>query len=219
MPDRQIARALLDIGAVGFSPHAPVTFSSGILSPVYVDNRRLIYWPEQWHMVIEGFRYLLNDQEIEFDVIAGIATGGIPHSSALAYTLNAPSVFVRKQAKDYGRQNLIEGGDVTDARVLLVEDMITTGGSSLAGVGALREAGAIVQHCLSITTFGFIMSKQSFHIAGVDLHSLVEFPVIVDEALTAGLINESELAMIEAWHAEPFGWAGPQDDDDSDSEI
>ena len=150
----------------------------------------------------------------------GIATGGIPHSSALAYTLNRPSVFVRKQAKEHGRQNLIEGGDVNEARVLLVEDMITTGGSSLAGVGALREVGAVVQHCLSITTFGFAMSTQSFHIAGVNLHPLVEFPVIVDEAFQTGIISESELAIIEEWHSDPYGWSGQQDDDsERNSEI
>ena len=219
MRDRQIARTLLDIGAVGFSPYQPVTFSSGILSPVYVDNRRLIYWPEQWHMVIEGFRYLIEVQGIGFDVIAGIATGGIPHSSALAYSLHVPSIYVRKQAKNYGAQNQIEGGDVTGARVLLVEDMITTGGSSLAGVSALREAGAIVQHCLAITTFGFMMSKHSFHIAGVDLNALVEFPVIVEEALNAGIIDDAELAIIDKWQSDPHGWTGQQDDDERNPEI
>lgn len=219
MQDRQIARALLDIEAVGFSPYEPVTFRSGIVSPVYVDNRRLIYWPEQWHMVIDGFLSLIEDRRLEFDIVAGIATGGIPHSSALAYCLNSPAVYIRKEAKGYGGQNQIEGGDVAGARVLLVEDMITTGGSSLAGVAALRRAGAIVEHCLSITTYGFPMSRQSFQIAVVELHPLVEFPVIVQEGLNAGLIGEAEQAIIEDWLADPHGWAEQQDDTDDDSEV
>lgn len=218
MQNEQIARALLDINAVGFSPYEPITFSSGIVSPVYVDNRRLPYWPEQWRMVIEGFQALIEAQSIEFDVIAGIATGGIPHSSALAYSLNVPSVFIRKQAKEYGKQNQIEGGDVSGMRVLLVEDLITTGGSSLAGVAALRRAGAVVEHCLSITTYGFPMSKQSLQIARVNLHPLVEFTVIVQAGLKAGLFGDTEQVIIQDWLVDPHGWAEKQDDN-SDSEI
>ena len=139
MLEQDIARALLEIEAVQFRPDDPVTFKSGMISPVYVDNRRLIFHPHAWSLVIEGFRAHIAAQGLAFDVIAGIEAAGIPHSSVLAYTLGAPSVFVRKQAKEHGLKSAVEGGDVTGQRVLLVEDMVTTGGSSLKGVESLRE--------------------------------------------------------------------------------
>ena len=141
---RSVAKALLDIGAVGFSPAAPITFKSGIRSPVYVDNRALIYHPPAWHVVVEGFKALLDAAGVEFDIIAGVAVGGVPHSSALAYVLRKPSVFVRKEEKAHGKGQRIEGGAVRGKRVLLVEDLVTTGGSSLSAVDALRAAGARV---------------------------------------------------------------------------
>ena len=131
---QSIAKALLNINAVGFSPQAPITFKSGIISPVYVDNRQLIFHPTEWHVIIEGFQSLIQAQALAFDVIAGVAVGGVPHSSALAYQLNKPSVFIRKEAKEHGKGKRVEGGDVQDKRVLLIEDLVTTGGSSLSGV-------------------------------------------------------------------------------------
>ncbi len=215
MLDVQVARALLEIEAVGFSPYQPITFKSGIISPVYVDNRRLIYWPAQWRVVIEGFRELINRNQITFDVIAGIATGGVPHSSALAYLLRKPSVYVRPQSKEHGTQNRIEGGHVDGKRVLLVEDMITTGGSSLSGVSALRDAGAMIEDCLTVTTYGFAMSRQAFQAAGIRLHPLTDFRTIIMEALSAGQFGEAERAIIENWLDDPHGWAERQDHVDS----
>ncbi|MAS35808.1 MAG: orotate phosphoribosyltransferase [Anaerolineaceae bacterium] len=212
MLDAQIARALLQIEAVGFSPYNPITFKSGILSPVYVDNRRLIYWPEQWRLVVEGFRQLVEREQLAFDVIAGIATGGVPHSSALAYAMQRPSIYIRSESKGHGKQNRIEGGAVEGKRILLVEDMITTGGSSLSGVAALRDAGAIVEHCLTITTYGFPMSRQAFEAANVRLHALAEFKIIVKEAQNAGQFGEAERALIEDWLDDPHQWAERQED-------
>ncbi len=202
----QVARALLEIQAVVFAPHAPITFKSGILSPVYVDNRRLPFWPAQWQIAIEGMQQLIAARDITFDVIAGIAAGGIPHSAALAYTLKRPSVFVRKEAKEHGTRGQIEGGDVTNRRVLLVEDMVTTGSSSLAGVEALRAAGAIVTDCLSITSYGFAEADQAFEAAGVRLHPLAPFAIIVAQASQMGLFDTAALDQIEAWMRDPHHW-------------
>lgn len=202
----QVAQALLEIEAVVFRPHDPVTFKSGILSPVYVDNRRLPFWPVQWQIVIEGLQALIAAQRIAFDVIAGIAAGGIPHSAALAYTLKKPSVFVRKEAKEHGTRGQIEGGDVSGQRVLLVEDMVTTGGSSLAGVEALRAAGAAVTDCLCITSYGFSEASQAFEAAGVRLYPLAPFQVIVAQAAQMGLFDQDALALIEAWMRDPHHW-------------
>ncbi len=202
----QVARALLEIQAVVFSPHAPVTFKSGIQSPVYVDNRRLPFWPAQWQIVIEGLQHMIAASDIPFDVIAGIAAGGIPHSAALAYTLKKPSVFVRKEAKEHGTRGQIEGGDVSRKRVLLVEDMVTTGGSSLAGVDALRAAGATVKDCLCITSYGFAEATAAFESAGVRLYPLAPFSTIVTEASKMGLFDQNALKLIEAWMRDPYHW-------------
>ena len=211
MSELQVAQALLEIGAMGFSPHAPVTFKSGMLSPVYVDNRRLISFPDQWHTVIEHFGQLIERENISFDIIAGIEAAGIPHSSALAFVLHRPSVFVRKQAKGHGQKRRIEGDDVSGKRVLLVEDMVSTGGSSLSGVAALRESGAIVEDCLSISSFGFSMSRVAFAAAGVRLHTLAPFTTIAQEALDQGYFGTDEMAIIQAWLQDPHGWANQQE--------
>ena len=141
------AKALLDIGAIGFSPEKPITFKSGIQSPVYVDNRQLIYHPAAWRIIIEGFKSLIDARNLQFDLIAGVAVGGVPHSSALAYSMARPSVFIRKETKEHGMGKRVEGGSVAGRRVLLVEDLVTTGGSSLSAVAALRESGADCHRC------------------------------------------------------------------------
>jgi orotate phosphoribosyltransferase len=203
----KIARALLEINAVGFSPRAPVTFKSGLLSPVYVDNRRIPFWPEQWHQVIDGFRALIAAQGISFDVIAGIETGGIPHSAVLAYALGKPSVFARKQPKEHGTRSKIEGGDVAGRRVLLIEDLVTTGGSSLAGVEALRQDGAQVEVCLAIVSYEFPESTEAFERAGVRLYTLTSFAAILTEALAMGRFTEDDKSVIEDWLHHPANWA------------
>jgi orotate phosphoribosyltransferase len=206
MLDEKVAQALLTIGAVGFRPAQPITFKSGILSPVYVDNRRLIFHPQQWRVVIEAMRQHIETDGLTFDAIAGIETAGIPHSSALAYSLSKPSVFVRKQAKEHGTRSRIEGGEVSGLRVLLIEDLVTTGGSSLAGVEALREVGAIVQDCFAITSYGLAMSEESFKIMGVHLHTLTPFSTIVRTAFQMGIFSRDAMDVIEDWLVDPHGW-------------
>ncbi len=208
----RVARALLEIGAVAFTPQQPITFQSGIRSPVYVDNRRLPFWPAQWGIVIEGFQGVIEAQAIVFDVIAGIEAAGIPHSAALAYRLKKPSVFVRKQAKAHGTRRRVEGGEVEGKRVLLVEDLVTTGGSSLAGVAALRGEGALVNDCLCITSYGFPEARQAFEAAQVRLHLLTPFTAIVAEATRMGLLDPAGRALLEAWRRDPHGWIGSASD-------
>ncbi len=204
------ARALLEIDAVVFTPTAPITFKSGIVAPVYVDNRRLPFWPTQWAIIIDAMQQLISLDGISFDVIAGIEAAGIPHSAALGYAMHLPSVFVRKQAKEHGTQNRVEGGDVTGKRVLLVEDMVTTGGSSLSGVEALRAAGAVVEDCISITSYGFPEAAQAFEAARVRLHPLTPFSAIIVEASRLGRFGEGDLEILEAWTRDPHGWSAAQ---------
>ena len=203
---RSIAKALLDIGAVGFSPRSPITFKSGILSPVYVDNRILIFHPEPWHSVIDGFASSIKELPLEFDLIAGVAVGGVPHSSALAYVLNKPSVFIRKESKGHGKAQRIEGGPVEGKSVLLVEDLVTTGGSSLSGVAALREAGALVTDMVVIVSYGFAQAQAAFAEAQVKLHTLTDFDTLLDLALQRGMFGERDESEIRNWFADPHHW-------------
>lgn len=205
-----VARALLEISAVGFSPAQPITFKSGILSPVYVDNRRLIYHPAAWEVIITAFQSVMQAASLTFDIIAGIETAGIPHSSVLAYTSRTPSVFVRKQAKEHGTKSRIEGGDVNGQRVVLVEDVITTGGSSLSGVEALRLDGAIVTDCCAIVSYALPESEQAFSMAEVTLHTLTTFPVIIEQARAMEIFSSEEYAIIVDWLRSPRNWSERQ---------
>lgn len=202
-----VARVLLEIGAIGFISDSPVTFKSGILSPVYVDNRILPYQPAAWQQVIQAMQDRIAQSPLEFDVIAGIETGGIPHSAALSYVMQRPSVFVRKQAKEHGRQRRVEGGSVEGKRVLLIEDQITTGGSSLSGVDALREAKAVVTDCLVITSYGLPEAIASFAAAEVNLHVLADFETVLKVAVESGRFNIETIETVHKWLRDPRDWS------------
>ncbi|MBN8594129.1 MAG: orotate phosphoribosyltransferase [Anaerolineae bacterium] len=201
-----VARALLAVGAVGFSPANPIRFKSGILSPMYVDNRRLPYHPAQWQPVIEAFAAQVHAGTFTTEIIAGVAVGGIPHSAALGYVTQKPSVFIRKEAKEHGTQSRVEGGPVSGKQVLLVEDMVTTGGSSLSAVEALRAEGALVSHLLAIISYGFQEAVKAFAAARVTLHTLTSVPIVLEQAHSMDLLDDSTLAVIQNWYTNPYGW-------------
>jgi orotate phosphoribosyltransferase len=203
---KRAAAALLDADVFGLRLDVPVTFKSGIISPVYLDNRRLIYYPDAWHIVIEALHEYVKVSAGPFDVLAGIETAGIPHCAVLAYAMRRPSVFVRKASKGHGLQQRVEGGDVSGKRVLLLEDQITTGGSSLSGVEALRAEGATVQNCIALTSYDFAEAQQAFAEAGVRLHVLVPFPRLLASAEERGLIDATQREVVNAWLADPHGW-------------
>lgn len=202
----KVARSLIEIKAVGVRANNPITFKSGIISPVYVDNRTLPYHPQAWKPVIEGFKALLQEKKIAFDVLAGVAVGGVPHASTLGYIINRPSLFIRKEAKEHGTGKRIEGGSVAGKNVLLIEDLITTGGSSLSGVNALREEGAIVTNIASIVTYDFAEATKAFSEAKITADSLTNFPTIMKEGVAMGCFTKEEQAAVEAWLEDPHGW-------------
>lgn len=202
-----IAKALLTIGAIGFKPDQPLTFKSGIISPMYCDNRIFPAHPEDWKQVLQGFKNLIETEKIEFDIIAGIESAGIPHSAALGFLLGKPSVFCRKAVKDHGTKKMIEGGDVTGKKALLIEDLVTTGSSSLEGVKSLRDSGAIVNDCLVIFSYEFPEAAKAFGEAKVNLHSLTDFATLLTEAVKMKKITEEQKLSIDDWHQEPWGWA------------
>lgn len=195
---------------MGFSLDQPITFKSGIQSPVYVDNRRLPFHPQQWQVVLDGFASLITRKKLQFDAIAGIETAGITHSAALGLLLHKPSVFVRKKVKDHGTKSRVEGGNVQGKTVLLLEDLVTTGGSSLAGVDGLREAGAVVKQCVVIVDYGFTESSTAFANAGVALHALTTFLDILQVAVKEKRITAAQQTIVEAWLTDPWGWRPSQ---------
>jgi orotate phosphoribosyltransferase len=202
----EVAEALLDIGGVGFRPFDPIIFKSEIKSPVYCDNRRFPFWPEQWAKVIHGFERLTREEGIAFDVVGGVEAAGIPHSAALGFSMGKPSVFIRKEAKGHGTKKRVEGGDVAGRRVLLVEDRVTTGGSSLSGIEALRAEGAVVEDCVVIISYGFAEAEKAFAEAGVRLHALTNFEAVLEAALRRGTIDERGAAEVREWMRDPHGW-------------
>ncbi|GAB4510078.1 MAG: orotate phosphoribosyltransferase [Anaerolineae bacterium] len=204
----RVANVLLEIDAVKFTPQNPITFKSGIRSPVYVDNRTIPYWPRQWRTIITAFRLVVEAEGDPYEIIAGIETAGIPHSSALAYSMSRPSVFVRKQPKEHGTKSRIEGGDVAGKRVMLVEDLVTTGSSSLSGIHALRDSGAIAEDCIAIVSYGFKEAIESFTEAGVRLHTLTTFNIIIEQAQSLNKFSPQDTAIIHDWLQDPHGWAG-----------
>lgn len=204
---RRAAEQLLDIQAVLFLLEQPIRFKSGLISPVYVDNRRLIAHPQMWTEVLDALMHAIATRKLLPDIIAGVETAAIPHSSVLGYRFQLPTVFVRKQTKTHGTKNRVEGGDVKGKHVLLIEDHISTGVSSLDGIAALREAGAIVTDCLSITSYGFSQAQADFEKAGVKPHTLLPFDVILDVAERKNYFSEGQKACIAEWLADPWPWA------------
>lgn len=205
---RAVAKALIEIEGAGFVPNNPITFKSGILSPMYLDNRKFPSYPTQWKVVLDGFRQKIQDEKLAFDVIAGIETAGIPHSAALGALMMKPSVFVRKQAKDHGTKKMVEGGEVTGKRVLLIEDLVTTGGSSLHGVKELRLAGAEVSDCLVIVSYELAEARQAFAKEKVKLTQLTEVSTILQVAEEMGKITAVNKQIVSEWLKNPREWRG-----------
>jgi orotate phosphoribosyltransferase len=204
---KEIAKALVEIGAVGFKPKEPLTFKMGMIAPVYVDNRIFPANPDKFRLVIEAFENLVNEKKLDFDMVGGIAVGGIPYSAVLGYQLEKPSIFVRKESKGYGKNKRVEGGDVNGKRILLVEDLVSTGSSSLSGVAALREEGAEVNDCVVIVSYEFPESKENFGKKKVKLHTLTNFPTIFQQAVKMKKITEEEKKVVEDWYSDPWNWA------------
>ena len=177
---------------------------------MYVDNRRLIYHPPQWRIIIEGFTSAIDDLRLDFDVVAGVAVGGVPHSSALAYITGKPAVFIRKESKSHGKSQRIEGGDVSGKRVLLLEDLVTTGSSSLSAVNTLREAGALVADAIAIVSYGFSEATDAFAAAQLNLHTLTDFTTILELASERDLFSSVDEGIIHAWFRDPHAWEPSQ---------
>ncbi|SDT39615.1 orotate phosphoribosyltransferase [Paenibacillaceae bacterium GAS479] len=203
---REIAGKLLDIGAVALRPEEPFTWTSGLKSPIYCDNRLTMSYPDVRELVAEGFAAVIREQYPDAEVIAGTATAGIPHAAWVAQKLNLPMIYIRDKAKGHGKQNLIEGSVTEGQKVVVIEDLISTGGSSIKAAQAVREAGAEVLAVVAIFTYQFASAEGAFAEAGVPLQTLSNYTALIDIAAERGIVASSQLASLQAWREDPTSY-------------
>jgi len=199
----EIAGRLLEIGAVNLRPNDPFTWTSGIISPIYCDNRLTMSYPDIRDAIAEGFAALIRTHYPDTEVIAGTATAGIPHAAWVAQKLNLPMAYIRDKAKGHGKQNQIEGLIKNGQKVVVIEDLISTGGSSLKAAMAVIEAGGDVQSVLAIFTYQFPQAADAFRDEGIELRTLSNYSALVEEARNRGTISEADVGLLQSWRENP----------------
>jgi orotate phosphoribosyltransferase len=201
-----VAEMLLKIQAIKLSTEKPFTWSSGWKSPIYCDNRLSLSYPEIRQSIKEGLVAAVKANFPAAEAIAGVATAGIAQGALVADALNLPFLYVRPKPKDHGMQNLIEGKITSGQKVVVVEDLVSTGGSSLKSVQALRESGFHVLGMISIFSYGFDVAAKNFEDADVPLVSLSNYSKLLSFALENKYISEQELISLKAWRVDPANW-------------
>jgi orotate phosphoribosyltransferase len=204
--EKEISRILLDSGAINLSPEKPYRYASGILSPIYCDNRILISLPEMRKRIIGAFMEVIKKNSISFDIIAGTATAGIPHAAWLSDRYDVPMIYIRQKGKEHGKKNVIEGRLERNRKVLVIEDLISTGGSSVNAVKAVKASGAAAPYCLSIFTYEMRKAKNAFKEVKCKPLSLTNFSNLVSTACEDGHISENEMKTVLDWNKDPQNW-------------
>lgn len=200
------AEKLLNVKCVKVQPEQPFTWASGWLSPFYCDNRKTLAYPEVRTFVKEELAKIIREKYPEATAIAGVATGAIAQGALVADLLGLPMCYVRPKAKDHGMGNQIEGTLAEGAKVVVVEDLISTGGSSLKAVEALRAAGFEILGMVASYTYGFPVAAEAFAAAGVTLTTLTNYEAVVEAALKSGYIEEKHVPMLAEWRKNPSEW-------------
>lgn len=196
----EIAHAMLKVGAVELNPTDLFTWASGIQSPIYCDTRLTISDPVIRKQLANGLSSLIKDHFSDCEVVAGTATAGIPHAAWVADIMQLPMVYVRSKAKEHGRGNQIEGKYAKGQKVVVIEDIISTGGSSITAVEALRNAGCEVLGVVCVYTYNLPKADQAFDEAGVKFVSLTNFDYLIDAAKEASVIQEKDIPFLKNWH-------------------
>src|SRR6187551_1170885 len=195
----RVAEMLLHIQAIKLNTEKPFTWSSGWKSPIYCDNRLSLSYPEIRQTIRDGLVQAIRENFFTVESIAGVATAGIAQGALVAESLNLPFLYVRTKPKDHGMENLIEGKITKGQKVVVVEDLVSTGGSSLKAVAALRDAGFKVIGMVSIFNYGFDLATRNFYEADVSLISLSDYGHLLTEALNAKYITEEQITSLKAW--------------------
>jgi len=208
----QIATAALEINAIKLATDTPFLWASGYYMPIYNDNRMFLFFPKYRDLIISSFIELIDSLELKPEVIAGTSTAGIPHATLLAEELELPMVYIRDKPKGHGLKNQIEGidaeSDLQRKNVLVIEDLISTGGSSARAVQAVRDANGIVTHCLSIFSYGLDKAVNAFSDLPEEtiVKSLLDYNVLLNIAFEKEYLTKDQVELLKDWRTDPFGW-------------
>ncbi len=216
---QRVAKMLLEIKAVALSPKKPYKFVSGIISPIYTDNRLLMGYPLKRKEITIYMAHLIDDHNLDFEIVAGTSTAGIPPAGWLAELLNLPMIYVRGQAKDHGKGRLIEGVMKKNAKVLLIEDLISTGKSSLEAIDNIRQEGGKIDTCLAFLDYGFKDTVKKYKQKNINLLTLTNLDELVDMAVRLKLINAKEKEMVLKWRDDPWNWASKESIDEKPKKV
>jgi orotate phosphoribosyltransferase len=209
---RKIAEKGLTIGAIKLKPDNPFQWASGYRMPIYNDNRMFLFHPETRRTIAQGLAAIVEEKGIAPEVVAGTATAGIPHGAFLSDVLDLPYIYIRDKPKGHGLKNRIEGldaeSDLEGRRVVVIEDLISTGGSSARAVEAVREANGSCDWCISIFSYGLEKADQEFGSLSPPCNytSLLTFQVLLETAKAGGFLTEEQIALLASWREDPFGW-------------
>ena len=204
--EEETAKILLEAKAVTLSPKEPYTYASGIKSPIYCDNRLLMSFPDKRKQIVKFFLELIEENNFEFDVLAGTATAGISWAAWLAAKLEKPMAYIRGKSKGHGKQNQIEGKIKQGQKVLVVEDLISTGGSSVSAIESVRETGAQVVGCIAIFTYELEKAKKRFEETDCTIVTLSNFSTLVKVASDIDYITEEDKEVVLEWNQAPADW-------------
>ena len=206
--EKKTAEYLMQINAIKLQPSNPFTWASGWKSPIYCDNRKTLSFPKVRSFICNSFAAMVKDIYPDAEVIAGVATGAIAHGALVADKLGLPFIYVRSGAKEHGLGNQIEGYFEKGQKVVVIEDLISTGSSSLNAVTALREAGCTVLGMVAIFTYEFKKASDAFAAGNCKLNTLSNYSVLVDTAVKTGYIGQAEVETLKNWRLDPATWGG-----------
>lgn len=203
---QQLAKISLEIGAIKINPKNPFIWASGYRMPLYNDNRMLLGNAAHRALVAEAMKAIIDKESMRVDTVAGVATAGIPHATSLANLIKSPLIYVRSSPKEHGMKNQVEGTLKSGQAVVVVEDLISTGGSAIKAIEAVREAGGVVEHCLGIFSYGFSEAKERFEKSQCRLDTLLNLDSLLQLAMKEGYIASEEKQVVDNWMQNPFEW-------------
>jgi orotate phosphoribosyltransferase len=208
----KLAEAGLKINAIKLNTKDPFLWASGYRMPIYNDNRMFLYYPKYRKLIAEAFKSVIEKENIDFDIVAGTSTAGIPHGALLAELLDVPFIYIRSKPKGHGLKNQIEGidaeSDLGGKKVIVIEDLISTGGSSAEAVQAVRDAKGIVEYCLSIFSYGLEKALNAFDKLALPCktQSLLTYDVLIKTAEETGYVTNEQAESLTEWRKDPFAW-------------
>ncbi|MBN1924302.1 MAG: orotate phosphoribosyltransferase [Prolixibacteraceae bacterium] len=202
----EVTKKLLEINTLKIQPSNPFTWASGWKAPIYCDNRKVLSYPGTRSFICSQFSKIIKEKYPDVEVIAGVATGAIAHGALVAAELGLPFIYIRSKPKGHGLENLIEGNLIPGQKVVIIEDLISTGGSSLKAAEAVKNFGGTVLGMLAIFTYNFEIATENFAIAKVELTTLSNYQILIELALEMGEISEDDIESLQAWREDPANW-------------